>query len=172
MSEITEIWDILDEDGNITGKTMKKDDKIAWQKGIYHQGADVWIINSEKKILIQKRSPQKKLEPNVWAMTGGSVIKGETPLETLKRETFEELGIDLNTKGAIKIHHYKSGNVWLDEYIVEQDVNLNYVVMQKEEVSDVKFATHDEIEKLYQNNMFIKNRWEFVREKIKEYIDK
>lgn len=166
-----EIWDILDEDGNITGRTMQKGDKIVWQKGIYHQGADVWIINAEKKILIQKRSSQKKLEPNVWAMTGGSVIKGETPLETLKRETFEELGIYLNTKKAIRIHHYKSGNAWLDEYIVEQDVNLNDVIMQKEEVSDVKFATYDEIEKIYQDGMFMKNRWEFVREKIKEYID-
>lgn len=27
-----EIWDILDENGNITGKTMRKDDKIVWQK--------------------------------------------------------------------------------------------------------------------------------------------
>lgn len=138
-----EIWDIFDEAGNITGKTMKKDDKIVWQKGIYHQGADVWIINSEKKILIQKRSDQKKLEPNVWAMTGGSVIKGETPLDTLKRETFEELGIELDVKKAIKIHHYKSGNAWLGEYIVEQDVSLNDIIMQKEEVSHVKFATYD-----------------------------
>ena len=50
-----EIWDILDEYGNITGKTMRKGDKMIWQKGIYHQGADVWVINSKKKILIQKR---------------------------------------------------------------------------------------------------------------------
>ena len=71
MSE--EIWDILDEEGNITGETMLADDKLAWQEGIYHQGADVWIINSENKILIQKRSPEKKRQPNVWAMTGGSV---------------------------------------------------------------------------------------------------
>lgn len=166
-----EIWDILDEDGNITGKTMQKGDKIVWQKGIYHQGADVWIINSEKKILIQKRSPQKKLEPNVWAMTGGSVIKGETPLDTLKRETFEELGIELNVSKAMKIQHYKTGNVWLDEYIIKQDINLNDVIIQKEEVSDVKFATYDWIENLYQNNMFMKNRWEFVREEIKKYIE-
>lgn len=167
-----EVWDILDEDGNKTGKTMKKGDKIVWQKGIYHQGADVWIINSEKKILIQKRSLQKKLEPNVWAMTGGSVIKGESELDALKRETLEELGIELNIEKAIKIHHYKTGNVWLDEYVVEQEVNLQDIVMQSEEVSDVKFATFDEIEKIYEENNFIKNRWEFVREKIKKYIEK
>lgn len=71
-----EIWEILDNNGNKTGKTMQKDDEKVWQKGIYHRGADVWIINSEKKILIQKRAKEKKLEPNVWAMTGGSVIKG------------------------------------------------------------------------------------------------
>lgn len=167
-----EIWDILDEKGNITGKTMKKEDKIVWQKGIYHQGADVWIINSEKKILIQKRAAEKKLEPNVWAMTGGSVIKGESSLDTLKRETLEELGIELDIEKAIKIQHYKTGNVWLDEYIVEQEVNLEEIVMQTEEVSDVKFATFDEIEEIYQQNMFIKNRWEFVREEIKKYIEK
>lgn len=166
-----EIWDILDEDGNLTGKTMQKEDSIAWQEGVYHQGADVWIINSEKKILIQKRSILKKLEPNVWAMTGGSVIKGETPLDTLKRETFEELGIELDITKAVKIHHYKSGHAWLDEYIVKQEIDLDDIIMQKEEVSAVKWATFDEIEKLYQNHLFMKNRWEFVREKIKSYLE-
>ena len=29
-------------------------------EGFYHQGADVWIINSGNKILIQKRSPRKE----------------------------------------------------------------------------------------------------------------
>ena len=48
-----QIWEILYNNGNKTGKTMQKDDEKVWQKGIYHRGADVWIINSEKKILIQ-----------------------------------------------------------------------------------------------------------------------
>lgn len=166
-----EIWDILDENGNITGKTVEKESGIVIPDGMYHQGADVWIINSEKKILIQKRAPQKKLDPNLWAMTGGSVIKGESSLDTIKRETKEELGIELEVEKAIKIHHYKTGNVWLDEYIVEQEIDLNDIIMQVEEVSDVKFMSFNEIEKLYEDNMFMKNRWEFVREEIKKYIE-
>lgn len=165
-----EIWDILDENGNITGKTMKKGDKIVWEKGIYHQGVDVWIINSKNKILIQKRSKQKKYEPNKWSMTGGSVIKGETNLETLKREVFEELGVILDIEKAIKINHYKTGNVWQDVYMVTQDIDLRSIVMQEEEVSEVKFVEFDEIEELYKNKMFIEDRWEFVRDKIKEFI--
>ena len=167
-----EKWDILDEKGNITGRTMNKGDKIVWQNGIYHPGADVWIINSENRILIQKRSPQKKFKPNVWAMTGGSVIKGETPLETLKRETMEELGINLDVDKAIKIKRYKTDNVWLDEYIVRQDIDLSQVVLQEDEVSEVKFATFQEIEQLIQNKLFIDNRWEYVRDEIKQFISK
>ena len=60
ISEVkVEIWDVLDEDGNITGNTINKDEGIMMPKGMYHQGADVWILNSKKEILIQKRAPQK-----------------------------------------------------------------------------------------------------------------
>lgn len=167
-----EIWDILDENGNITGDTIDKDEGTVLSKGMYHKGADVWILNSKREILIQKRAPKKRLEPNLWAMTGGSVIKGESSLDTIKRETKEELGIDLDVEKAIKIQHYKTGNVWLDVYIVEQEVNLNDIIMQEEEVSDVKFVSFDEIESLYKDNKFMANRWEFVREEIKKYIKK
>ena len=165
-----ETWDILDETGNLTGKTMNKGDKLVWQEGIYHPGADVWIINSENKLLIQKRSSQKKFAPNVWAMTGGSIMRGETALETLKRETMEELGIELDVQQAIKIKRYKTGNVWLDEYIVRQDIDLEKVILQEDEVTEVKFATFDEIEKLFQDNLFISNRWEYVKDEIREYL--
>ena len=37
-----EVWDILDENGNITGETMCKGDKKVWEEGIYHQGVDAW----------------------------------------------------------------------------------------------------------------------------------
>ena len=46
-----EEWEILDEDGYKTGKTMRKGNKLVWQNGIYHQGADV-----QKKLLYRKKS--------------------------------------------------------------------------------------------------------------------
>ena len=44
-----EIWDILDENGNKTGRTIDKADPMSRAPGVYHQGVDVWIINSEIK---------------------------------------------------------------------------------------------------------------------------
>ena len=40
-----EIWDILDKEGNKTGKTMQKGEELP--EGFYHQGADIWILNSD-----------------------------------------------------------------------------------------------------------------------------
>lgn len=157
-----EIWDILDEDGNKTGNTVQKGEELP--KGFYHQAGDVWIINSENKILIQKRASQKKLSPNVWAMTGGSVIKGETSLQTIERETEEEMAVKLDINKAQLVEHFKTGIVWVDTYLIRQDINLNDIVMQEDEVSEVKWATYEEIEELDRNNQFIEGRWSFVRD--------
>ena len=97
-------------------------------------------------------------------MTGGSVIKGEDSLQTIEREVKEELGIDLDMKNIKLVKKYKIGNVWLDTYIVRQEINLEDIIMQEEEVCEVKWATFEEIEKLFDSQQFMKKRWEYVRD--------
>lgn len=165
-----ELWEVLDGDGNPTGEIMEKYDKKVFERGMYHLGTDVWIINSENKILIQKRSEQKRLEPNVWAMTGGSVILGEKSPETIVREAKEELDIDINPDDLKLITKFRTGNVWIDTYILKCDYDVSKMKFQEEEVSDVKWATWKEIDDLVSKGQFIKHRWEFVSKFIKEEI--
>lgn len=68
------------------------------------------------------------------------------------------------------VKQYKTGTVWLDVYAIKQNIDLNDIVMQEDEVSDVKWATYDEVEKLYLNGEFMENRWEYIRDIIKSYI--
>lgn len=164
-----EIWEILDEQGNKTGKTMVKGE--SFRKGQYHLGSDVWIMNSDNKILIQKRSPSKRLDPNVWAMTGGSAINGEDSITTIKREALEELNIKLNESDLELVKKYKTGTVYLHVYFSNKDINLDDIVMQEEEVCDIKWASYDEIEEIYNNGQFMKNRWEYVRDLIKKRVN-
>ncbi len=165
-----ELWEVLDDKGNATGEIMEKYDPRVFEKGFYHLGADVWIINSDKKILIQKRAKQKKLEPNVWAMTGGSVIVGESSIDTIAREAKEELDIDINTGDLKLITKFKTGNVWIDTYILNCNYDISKMKLQENEVSDVKWATWTEIDELVNNGYFIKYRWEFVKEFLKKEI--
>ncbi len=166
-----EYWEVLDGEGKPTGEIMKKYDKEVFDRGFYHLGLDVWIINSNNKILIQKRSPLKKLEPNVWAMTGGSVIVGENSLKTIVREAKEELDIDIDINKLKLITKFRTGNVWIDTYVLKCDYDISKMRFCKEEVQDAKWATWEEIDELVKKGQFIKHRWEFVNKFIKEEID-
>ena len=64
-------------------------------------------------------------------MTGGSVIRGETSLQTIQRETKEELGISLNMKDIKLVKQYKTGTVWIDTYLIKQDIDLKDIIMRK-----------------------------------------
>ena len=163
-----ELWAVLDDKGNPTGEIIEKTDKRVWDKGVYHLGSDVWIINSENKILIQKRAENKKLEPNVWAMTGGSVVIGENSVETIIREAKEELDITIDKNKLKWIVKFRTGNVWIDTYILKDNYDISQMKFQKEEVSDAKWATWNEIDDLVKGGSFIKCRWEFVKELLKE----
>ena len=82
-----ELWEVLDKNGNKTGEIMEKNDETFFDKGFCHLGAEIWIINSENKFLIQKRASSKKIFPNVdefiiiipiyWLTTGGDGCCGE-----------------------------------------------------------------------------------------------
>lgn len=53
--------EILDNDVNPTREIMEKYAQKIFNKGLYHLGSDIWSLNNENKILIQKRSEQKKI---------------------------------------------------------------------------------------------------------------
>ena len=59
---------------------------------ITHEVVAALIVQSQK-ILLGKRSAERKLYPDVWDMFGGHVELGEATEQTLVRELQEELGI-------------------------------------------------------------------------------
>ena len=51
--------------------------------------------NTGNKFLIVKRHENEIAYPGKWAFPGGKVEKGQTILETLKREVLEETGLEI-----------------------------------------------------------------------------
>ena len=57
------------------------------------------FIIKDSKFLFGKRSDVKSWYPGVWDLIGGHSFAGEDPLDTLKRELLEEIGItDINAQ--------------------------------------------------------------------------
>lgn len=58
-------------------------------------GVKACIKNNVGEILLIQRSSTDRHSPLMWEFPGGSVEKGETLYETLKRETFEETNLNI-----------------------------------------------------------------------------
>ncbi|MEK7089436.1 MAG: hydrolase, partial [Patescibacteria group bacterium] len=59
-----EYLDILDERGEKIGQQRSYID--AHKEGLIHKIAHVWILNSKKELLIQKRSHDRSAHPDYW----------------------------------------------------------------------------------------------------------
>lgn len=168
-----EFFDVLNEKGNFTGKSESREK--CHKEGLWHKAVVVFIINSKNQVLLQRRSPNKRMWPNMWDVTaGGHVLAGEFGFEAIIREAKEELGIELsknemtflgssistNNKGDIVNKHFN------EYYIVNKDLDETTLTLQKEEVSEVKWINkNDIIEKIKNNYDGITDKegcWEYL----------
>mgnify|MGYP004594466645 CR=1 FL=1 len=90
-----EILDVLNEYGEFIGKTATREE--CHKNGYWHRAVYAFIIDDKWNVLLQKRSGNKKLWPNIWDVpVGGHVDSGEFGRQALIRETKEELGIEIS----------------------------------------------------------------------------
>ncbi|BBB89590.1 MAG TPA: NUDIX domain-containing protein [Methylomusa anaerophila] len=141
-----ELWDILDANGNKTGRTIERGQPF--REGEYHLVVHVYLINAKGEFLIQKRSLSKRVLPGMWDMTGGAVLAGEDSATGAVREVEEELGIALSHKKLSMIARLKRKSNFIDIWATSIDVSLEDVVMQAGEVDAVKFVSADDMIKI------------------------
>ena len=173
-----ELLDVLDENGNYTGRAEER--QIVHSDGLWHIHVGVWIMNKKGELLFQKRSMEKKVNPGKWSRTGGHVDSGETPLEAIQRETYEEIGVKIPTdkfkllsirKEEVYLTNYKVINRhFIYSYFALVDYKIEDYSMQEEEISDLKYMTIEEMEEAYKNmdDSYTFVRWNNIEKLIEE----
>jgi len=138
-----ERWDLLDENGNLTGKTMVRGHSM--HAGQYHLVVHIWIVDSKGRILLQRRALTRRLMPGVWAATGGSAIAGEDSETAARRELEEELSIRTAPGEMQKIAHLRRRNAFTDVWLLKRDIDETTLSLQTEEVAEVRWVGEQEL---------------------------
>lgn len=156
-----ELWDLYTKDREKLAETMVRG--APHPAGKYRLVVHIAIFNRRGQMLIQQRQADKFGWPSMWDISAsGSVITGETSSMAAERELGEELGLSIpfsNRRPALTVH-FPDGMG--DVFLVEQDVNLCDLVLQKEEVQAVRWADEEEILKMIEEDSFIPYQAHFI----------
>ena len=157
---MAEFWDVLDKDGNKTGKQCERGHL---QDDEYHLVLQVWILNSQGEFLISRRTPNKPW-PLFWECTGGSAIAGDDSITSAIKEVAEELGVILDPANGKLFHRFTkltccntcgNGHSIIDAWLFRQDIDIAAVTLQPEETCDAMWASKEKIRQMLEDEQFI-----------------
>ncbi|MBT8236543.1 MAG: NUDIX domain-containing protein [Bacteroidia bacterium] len=148
-----EEWiDILDENGNATGRTCLRTEAHA--KGWFHPCVHIWFYTPNGEMLVQQRGATKRTYPSLWDVSvAGHMAAGEAALDAAVREVAEEIGLQIKAPDLMKVGVYKSYNVhsevltdaeFLNTYIHPLSVSVDRLVPQEFEVAALKLISRQE----------------------------
>lgn len=157
-----EYLDIVDEQGQPTGEIISR--TLAHTKGIRHRTAHIWIVrrkNEHFQVLMQKRAMSKDSFPGKYdTSSAGHIQAGDEPLGIRPAGACGRAGHPRQTGGSCiyRMHPRKfaeefHGKIFRDNeiafvYVYQQPVDIETLVLQKEEVESVRWF---DLEETYQN---------------------
>lgn len=91
-----EIIDVLNDDGEVIDTISREE---AERDNHTTENVLIFVFNSKGKVWVQLRPKTKNHYPGVWDISAcGGVVSGESHEQAAKRETQEEMGLDLELK--------------------------------------------------------------------------
>lgn len=149
-----ELVDLYDENRLPLGRTAERGAPKG--PGELRLVVHVCVFDSRGRLLIQRRAPEKFIFPNLWDVSvGGGVDAGEDSRQGAEREFREELGVSLDLSGLRPSVTVNFDGGFDDFYILTKDLRLEDLILQKEEVRDVRWVTLGELLDMLEEGAFI-----------------
>lgn len=174
-----EYVDVLQEDGRKTGFVASKD--RVHERGLWHREVSVWIANRKGQYLLTKRAKEKEFDPDKWAIVAGHVLAGEDDITAIERILKRELNLSkqhytyktlithrqkvdgikfkfFTVANKVSNHAKKVNKRFASSYILFLDVPIEEVRYNKQEFSEIKFFTLEEIKELIKTGTTVFNK--------------
>jgi isopentenyl-diphosphate delta-isomerase len=145
-----ELLDLVNEKDEIIGEIWKNE--ANQNPKLIHREVAVIIYDNQYRVLFQKRSKLKKVNPGVWAETvAGHVGKGEDPLAAAHRELKEEVGFDTKLNFFEKTLAKPKNETHFTYWYIGRFPQDTKISLQKEEVEKTLFLSPEELQKLIES---------------------
>ncbi|MDR1704671.1 MAG: NUDIX domain-containing protein [Clostridiales bacterium] len=150
---MTEIWDIYDEERQLTGRSCRRGETFL--PGDYHLAVIAWIRDSADRYLCAKRDAAKEFYPGFWESAGGAVLAGEDSLTAVLREVREELGVALEPENGEIFRSFRNGDTFFDIWLFRQDIDIREITLQTGENCEVRRFYPAEIREMIKTRAFM-----------------
>ena len=140
----SELIDIYDAQGRKTGVAERS--KAHGDNTLLHRAAHVLVFSADGRLLLQKRSLHKRIQPGKWdASVGGHLAAGEDFLTGARRELAEELGLPEDTPLEHLFDVEIRNEIESEDARVFKAVSEGPFEFQREEIDEVRFFTPEEL---------------------------
>lgn len=88
-----ELFDLVNEVGEVVGVAPRA--RCHADPSLLHRAVHLFVFDERGRVFLQRRSADKDIQPGKWdTSVGGHPRRGESPLQALRREMLEELGLN------------------------------------------------------------------------------
>jgi isopentenyldiphosphate isomerase/intracellular septation protein A len=155
ISEDEEWLPLVTESGEIIGKAPRS----VCHKGekLLHPVVHLHVMNNHRHIYLQKRPMNKLVQPGKWdTAVGGHISFGETLETALKREAWEEIGLQNFSAKLVKTYRWNS-EIESELVYVFTSHDFKSIYLHSEEVEEGRFWTQKQIDAHLNQNIFTPN---------------
>jgi isopentenyldiphosphate isomerase len=119
-----ELLDLVDETDTVIGQISRDD---AWATQARVRVVNAFVVNTLGQLWIPRRTADKKMFPNCLDMgVGGHIQSGESYLAAFRRETQEELNIDLDQVPWRKTAYFSPLKTTLSAFMEVFEIQLEH----------------------------------------------
>jgi isopentenyldiphosphate isomerase len=130
----SEQYEVLDDAGHKTGRLV--DHVAVHAEELWHEVANVWIVNARGEVLLQLRAAEVELCPNVWDVAVGIHVQpGEDPTAAAQRGLQAELGLTVTPESLKHLFNIQAANPMADG---SKHRVLGHVFLLKQEVDPTR----------------------------------
>ena len=137
--------DIYDENRQLTGRTHKRG--TPWNPGEYGLVVCVWVHDGKGHLFMTRRAPEKSFA-GTWENSGGAAQAGESSMQAIVRELYEETGIRAAAEEFEFLGSDRDKIAFYDFYCLKKVFSLDQVKLLPGETDDAKWVSFSEVHEM------------------------